>query len=191
MIRPLRALVTIAAASAAAIGISAPVHAHDGEWGIFLDTPQSWPGGTVHLRGDLPTTGPVDLVLVGPTTTPLVTIDDAPNGHFETTVTFPPDAALGGWTVEARAPGMTSMQVPVVLLAPPPPGQDDEEAEPYPTGVPRASIGPGFGSVPPAVALTVPSPAGETDLVPVASAGLALAALLILIARTRRIDPSR
>ena len=185
--RPLRALVTIAAAIAAAIAFSATTLAHGGEWGIFADPPRSWPGAGVHVRGDLPSTGPIELVLVGPGSVSalVATIDDAPNGHFETMLTLPADLMPGGWTLEARAPGMVTASAPIELVSAPPPGPDDQGGDAVaasPAPATSASVSPA----------QLRSPArSEIDLVPIFATGLAAAALAILLRRTRHPSPSR
>jgi hypothetical protein len=184
--RRLRALGSIAAAFAAAIVVSGPVGAHSGEWGVFLDTPRSSPGASVHIRGDLPSTGPIQIVLVGadPTGLLLATIDDAPNGHFETIVTYPPDVAPGVWAVEARADGMTPARATVELLPAPPPGPDDQQ-DPVASAAVSAAAPPGATS--PLAPLPNPSSSAvEADIVPIVAAGLAVVALVVLFRRTRR-----
>jgi hypothetical protein len=183
----LRALSAIAAATAAAISISGAVAAHSGEWGVFLDAPRSAPGGSLHLRGDLPSTGPIQIVLVGADATGLLlaTIDDAPNGHFETVVTFPSTVAPGVWAVEARADGMQSARTNIELLAAPPPGPDGEASAVSPASATPLVVSP---------LEPLPSPASsaaDIDPVPFAAAGLAVVALAILLLRTRRLGPSR
>jgi hypothetical protein len=180
--QPLRALGSIVAALAAAIVVSGPVIAHSGEWGVFLDGPRSWPGASVHLRGDLPSTGPIQIVLVGADATGLLlsTIDDAPNGHFETIVTFPRDVTPGVWAVEARADGMSPARANVELLPAPPPGPDDQAPQMVSAAAPS-------GAKSPLAPLPSPSSSAvESDIVPLAAAGLAVAALVILFRRTRR-----
>lgn len=180
--RPLRALGSIAAAFAAAIVVSGPVVAHSGEWGLFFDTAQSTAGGSVHLRGDLPSTGPIQIVLVGadPTGLLLATIDDAPNGHFETVVTFPPDVAPGIWAVEARAGGIAPARANVELLPAPPPGPEDQVP-------PVVSAAPPQGATSPLAPLPNPSSSAvEADIVPIVAAGLAVVALVVLLRRMRR-----
>jgi hypothetical protein len=185
--RVLRAVGAIAAASAAAIAASGPVAAHSGEWGVFLDAVQSTPGGSLHLRGDLPSTGPIQIVLVGADAAglPLATVDDAPNGHFETVVTFPSTVAPGVWAVEARADGMQPARASIELLPAPPPGPDEEASALSPESAPPLAASP---------LAPLPSPASSAagvDPVPFAAAGLAAVALAALLLRTRRPDPSR
>jgi hypothetical protein len=189
-----RALGPIAAATAAAILICGllvgPIAAHSGEWGIFPDQPRSWPGAGLHVRGDVPSTGPIDLVMVGPGSTAVIvaTVDDAPNGHFETTITVPAGMSLGAWSIEARAPGMAAASAPVELVAPPPPGEDEGEG-------PAASLPNAVASLGSAGAPVTDRPVNaanlDIDLVPLAAAALAVSALALLIRRTRRPDPSR
>ena len=190
MNRPPRALGSIAAAFAAAIVVSGLVAAHSGEWGVFLDTPRSWPGASVHLRGDLPSTGPIRIVLVGadPTGLLLATIDDLPNGHFETVVTFPLDVAPGPWAVEARADGMTPTRANVELLPAPPPGPDEQEGS---VGSAAAPPAPSLATSPLAQPPNSSTSSGEADLVPLVAAGLAVAALVVLFRRTRRSTAAR
>jgi MYXO-CTERM domain-containing protein len=190
--RRLRALGTIVAALAAAIVMTGSATGHSGEWGIFPDSPTSWPGAGLRVRGDLPSTGPIDLVIVSPgLAAPLATIDDAPNGHFETTVTVPPALTPGAWEIQARASGMEVVRATLTLVAAPPPGEDDDETEAYPTGAPRASVGSESGSTVGDVSSPLLTPSAETDLVPLAAAGLAVLALAALVRRTRRRDLSR
>ena len=142
------------------------------------------------MRGDVPSTGPIELVLVGPdaATVLVATIDDAANGHFETTVTVPVDSAPGAWSVEARAAGMDAVRAPLALLAPPPPGEE-EEAQTDPSGIPRASVGPAFSGA--TTALAPSAPPDGIDLVPFVAAGLAVGALGLLVRRSRRPSASR
>jgi hypothetical protein len=185
--RALRALGTIAAATAAAISISGPVAAHSGEWGVFLDAPKSSPGSSLHLRGDLPSTGPIQIVLVGAESSGvlLTTVDDAPNGHFETFITFPDGLVPGVWAVEARAAGMQPVRASVELLPVPPPGPQDEAT---------AATGMTASPLPASPLAPLPNPASkppDLDLVPFAVAGLAVAGLAVLLLRTRRSTATR
>jgi len=184
--RALRALGTIAVASAAAIVVSGPVAAHSGEWGVFLDAAQSSPGGSLNLRGDLPSTGPIQIVLVGADGRGLLlaTVDDAPNGHFEMVVTFP-SVAPGVWAVEARAEGMQPIRTNIELLPAPPPGPDEEAPASQ-----QASVPP-FAASPLAPLPTPATGAGGVDVVPFAAAGLAVLALAVLLVRTRRSTAAR
>jgi hypothetical protein len=183
--RPLRALGSIAAAFAAAIVVSGPVGAHSGEWGLFFDTAQSTAGGSVHLRGDLPSTGPIQIVLVGadPTGLLLETIDDAPNGHFETVVTFPRDVAPGTWAVEARADGMSPARATVELLPAAPPGPGDQAG---PVGSAVAPPAPPLATSPLAPLPNPSTASADADIVPIVAAALAVLALGVLLIRTRR-----
>jgi hypothetical protein len=188
--RPLRALGSIAAAFAAAIVVSAPVAAHSGEWGLFPDTDRSTLGNSVHLRGDLPSTGPIQIVLVGadPTGLLLATIDDAPNGHFETVVTFPADVAPGVWAVEARAEGMSPARATLELLPAPPPGADDQAD---PVGSAEAPAAPPLANSPLAPLPNPSTASAEGDIVPVVAATLAVFGLAVLLVRTRRATATR
>jgi hypothetical protein len=148
---------------------------------------QSSPGGSLHLRGDLPSTGPIQIVLVGADTTGLLlaTVDDAPNGHFETVVTFPNTVTPGVWAVEARADGMLPVRATIELLPAPPLAPDDEAAAVSPLSAPPLAASP---------LAPVPNPASAAagvDLVPMAAAGLAVVALAILLLRTRRSTAAR
>jgi hypothetical protein len=146
-------------------------------------------GSSVHLRGDVPSTGPIQIVLVGadPTGLLLATIDDAPNGHFETIVTFPPDVSPGTWAVEARADGMSPARTNVELLPAPPPGPDDQEG----SGSAAAPPAPSQATSPLAPLPNPSTASAEVDIVPLVAAGLAVVALVVLFRRTRRPDPSR
>jgi hypothetical protein len=189
--RALRALLSIAAAFAAAIVVSAPVAAHSGEYGLFADPLRSWPGGVLTVRGDLSSTGPIELVMVadGSPDVLILTVDDAPNGHFETTATIPADLAPGAWTLQARATGMPTIGTAITLTAPPQPDDDD--------AVPSASSAVASGAVAspiaaadraPTIPYTAPPSTGAAgfDLVPVVAVGLAIGALAVLLLRTRR-----
>jgi hypothetical protein len=125
-------------------------------------------------------------VLVGADATGLLlaTIDDAPNGHFERVVTFPPDVVPGTWTLEARADGMTPARATLELLPAPPPGPDDQ-ADP----VASAAAPPGATSA--LAPLPNPSSSAEVDVVPIVAAALAVLALAVLLVRTRRSTAAR
>jgi hypothetical protein len=182
-----RVLAAIAAASAAAIVVPGLITAHSGEYGLFVDPLSSWPGGAVTVRGDLSSTGPIDLVLAesgGPELL-VLTIEDAPNGHFEHTVTIPPSATPGDWSLEARAAGMPTVAVRLPLAAPPPPDDGGAIASPAPPAVADRSPMP-----------RVEAPAAEAtgtglDPVPVLALGSAAAALALLYRRTRAASATR
>ena len=168
--------------------MSAPAAAHSGEWGIFLDAVRSTLGGSLHVRGDLPSTGPIQVVLVGtdPAGILLTTIDDAPNGHFETVVTFPSSIAPGVWAVEARAEGMRPARTSIELVPALPPGGPDEDA-PLASPVSASPL-----AASPLAPLPTPvTTATGVDLVPLAAVALALFGLGLLIFRTRRSTAAR
>jgi hypothetical protein len=183
---------TIAAASAAAIVVVGTVAAHGAGTGLYPDRPTTWPGGSVAVRGDVPSTGPIELVLVdgtGSTGGVLVArIEDAPNGHFDVIVTVPTDLEPGSWSLEARAAGMPATTTVLELTAAPPPDVFEDEGP-----VAEADAGPvqSQRSSPTIPAVPSPMPTTETDVVPFVAAALAALALAVLVRRTGRSAPAR
>jgi hypothetical protein len=186
----LRALVMIAAAVAAAIMLGSPVAAHGSETGLYLDRPSSWPGGSLIVRGDVPSTGPIELVLAdtsGRSSDVLVArIDDAPNGHFEIVATMPNGVRPGSWSFEARAVGMPSVATHLELTPVAGPDEGDGSAA---DGAVAATEAPAATPTiaPRPTALTTP----DVDVVPVVAAALAIMALVALGRWTRCAAPTR
>lgn len=102
-----RLLAAVAVGLAVATAGATPALAHGGEEGLVVEPSAAPAGSAVSVRGDLPTTSPVQLVLVGPQAEPVVlaTVADPTDGHFEAVVTLPSAAAPGTWRLEARAGG--------------------------------------------------------------------------------------
>lgn len=188
----LRALVMIAAAVAAAIMLGSPVAAHGSETGLYLDRPSSWPGGSLIVRGDVPSTGPIELVLAdtsGRSSDVLVArIDDAPNGHFEIVATMPNGVRPGSWSFEARAVGMPSVATHLELTAAPVAGPDEGDGSAADGAVAATEAPAATPTIAPRpTALTTP----DVDVVPVVAAALAIVALVALGRWTRGAAPTR
>ena len=182
--RRLTSFLTNAAAIAAAFVVAGNVAAHGGEMGLFIDPATAAPGAVIGVRGDLPTTDPVDLVLVDSagTEVALARVEDPPNGHFDIQVTLPGDLPPGQWTMIARAPGMTPIASPMTIIGGAATGSEVASAAPDAA----ASAAPGAASPPAAVGPTAdPAADGTIDPVPFASIALAVAALTLLFVRTR------
>ena len=163
-VQALRAVLAVVTTLVVATAVAPPSLAHDGDAGLVVEPASTSPGGSVTVRGDLPTTSDLDLVLVGPTgrKVPVGRVTDPPNGHFEVAVTVPSAAAAGTWTVEAVSGGehLVSASLAVSGAAPAdvaggaldPNGQDEPVAVPpalRPTAMPArtpaadTSTGPG------------------------------------------------
>jgi hypothetical protein len=179
----------IAVASAAAIMSQATtVLGHGGATSLVVN-PRTWVGGSVTVRGDLPTTDSVEALLVDSagTEVSLGSVTDPPNGHFEAVFALPTDIAPGSWILEARATGMAPVRATLLVDAARPAWEVDQEAEPYPGGAPRAVVDPGFGGRATDAATRSSSPLmSDVDVVPLAAVGLALTGLAVLLLRIRR-----
>lgn len=149
MRRLARAVGAFAVAVAAAIALPAAARAHGGETGLYADPPAVAPGGSLSVRGDLPTTNTVELVVVRPTGTPvpLATVEDPPLGHFEVAVTLPVAVTAGQWWLQARVAGQALAQTSLPVGMPAATGGVDDRAEPL-AAAPRTAA-PGIGAVRP------------------------------------------
>ncbi|HET8987391.1 MAG TPA: hypothetical protein VFN43_02680 [Humibacillus sp.] len=130
LLRPLGALVV---AVATAFALSPPAGAHGGEEGLVLDPSSTWPGGVLSVRGDLPTTSSIRLVLVGARhgEVTLAQVEDPAQGHFEAVVTVPPTTASGVWHLHAVAGGVVLAETELTVTAASPAGVgQDDRAEP-------------------------------------------------------------
>ncbi|TQM62604.1 hypothetical protein [Humibacillus xanthopallidus] len=128
----LRTLGAIAVALAAAIALTTSAHAHGGEDGLVVEPAATSQGGAVSVRGDLPTTSSIVLVLessAGKGVT-LARVEDPPQGHFDTVVTIPPTVAPGTWHLQARVGATVLAERELVVSEAAPPGGDDDRAEP-------------------------------------------------------------
>ncbi|HET7802234.1 MAG TPA: hypothetical protein VFL38_17560 [Humibacillus xanthopallidus] len=136
MKRLLRPLGAVVVALAVAVAGCPAVGAHGGEDALVLQPPVTTPGGVVGVRGDLPTTNSIRLVLVGvgqgdQGEVTLARLEDPPQGHFETAVTVPTTAAPGTWHVEAQtAGGAVLAESELTVLAASPSAARDDRAEP-------------------------------------------------------------
>ena len=144
MTGPLRTLGAIAVALTAAIALTTPAYAHGGEDGLVVEPAATSRGGTVSVRGDLPTTSSIVLVLepsAGKGVT-LARVEDPPQGHFDTVVTLPPTVAAGAWHLQARVGVTVLAERDLVVSEAAPPGGDDDRAEPVvvPTGAAPAAL---------------------------------------------------
>jgi hypothetical protein len=139
-----RVLVTVAAALAAAAvalpALAPPASAHAGEEALLVEPPSTWPGGTVMVRGDLPVSSDVHLLLVDRAgrMTQVGRVDDPPSGHFDVPVTVPAATRLGTWSIVAVAGGdPVGRAALTVVTAPSAAGERGDQAEPI--LVPRAA----------------------------------------------------
>jgi hypothetical protein len=140
----MRTLGAIAVALAAAIALTTPAYAHGGEDGLVVEPAAPSQGGAVSVRGDLPTTSSIVLVLessAGKGVT-LARVEDPPQGHFDTVVTLPPTLAPGTWHVQARVGDTVLAERELVVSEAAPPGGGDDRAEPVvvPTVAARAAL---------------------------------------------------
>jgi hypothetical protein len=204
-IQPLRAIISSAAAFAAALLLSATVLAHGGETFFIAEPSLVAPGEAVGVRADLLTSGPVRLSLAGTDGTRIEAgvIEQTEDGHFEVFLEIPTDLPTGHWTLLAEADGVAIAST-TIEVAGTPVGEEDggqgprDEDDPLLVALPsgwRASR-----SDPPAA--TQPAAVGPTDngidVVPFVTLAAAVVALALLVARTRprgssggRADPPR
>lgn len=148
------------------------------------------PGDAIAITADLLTSGPVRISLARSdgSRREVGVIEETTEGHFQVVVEIPGDIAPGIWTVLAEADGTaygsTTIEIGDDVAAPDGGGQgprdeDDALLVPLPSGWERAR--------PSAAGVVSPSARTETeDLVPLASLLLAVAALALLVTRTRR-----
>ena len=131
-----RLLLAIVAMVLAGIAAAPVSHGHGDEQALVLEPSTSWPGGTITIRGDVPTTSTLVLVLRSATGTraTLTTVEDPARGHFETVAAVPASAAPGIWSVVALA-GVHEVGSAELAIAPAPPtGEQDDRAEPVAAG---------------------------------------------------------
>ena len=190
-IRPLRAILSSAAAVAAALLLWASVLAHGGETFFIAEPSLVAPGGAVGIRADLLTSGPVRLVLAGMDGTRIEAgvIEQTEDGHFEVFLEIPSDLPTGHWTLLANADGMAIASTTIEVAGAPvdeaiggqgPRDDDDPLLVALPSGWVSARSAP--EATQPAVAATTGEP---FDLVPFASLAAAIVALAVLVVRTR------
>ncbi len=190
-IRPLRAIISSAAAFAAALVVCATVFAHGGETFFIAEPSVVAPGGAVGVRADLLTSGPVRLSLAGTDGTRVEAgvIEQTEDGHFEVFLEIPSDLPTGHWTLLAEADGIAIASTTIEVAGAPvgevvggqgPRDEDDPLIVALPSGWVSTRSTP--ASAPPAITATTGEP---LDLVPFASLAAAIVALAILVARTR------
>ena len=196
-----RLLAVVAVGLATATAGAAPALAHGGEQGLVVEPAAAPAGSPVSVRGDLPTTSSVDLVLVGPHAERLVlaSVADPADGHFETVVTLPPAAAPGSWQLQALAGGSPLAEQDVgILPAAGAAGEDtrSDRAEPVAAPVAAPAAASSSGIRPDATALRAPvgvRPAESREWAwPAVGAAVvagAAALALIVAARRRRAEP--
>jgi hypothetical protein len=140
-------LAAVAVTLVATTTLAAPALAHGGEEDLVIEPRTASPGGPVSVRGDLPTTSSISLVLVGShgKRLRLASVDDPAEGHFEVVVTIPAGVPPGTWRLQAFAGGSLLAEDEIGVLAvgvPKNEGAQPDQAEP----VAAAS-----GATPPAV----------------------------------------
>lgn len=188
----LRTLGAIAAVLATAIALALPVHAHGGEEGLVVEPAATSPGGAVSVRGDLPTTSSIVLVLessAGRSVT-VARVEDPPQGHFDTLVTVPPTVAPGAWHLQARVGGTVLAERELLVSAVGLPAPGDDRAEPV--VVPTGSASAALSAVRPDAASVVTRAAGPPDTStpwwPYAAVALALLGAVAGLARRARVS---
>ena len=191
-VRPLRAIISSAAAVAAALLLCATVLAHGGETFFSAEPGLVAPGGAVGIRADLLTSGPVRLVLAGMDGTRIEAgvIEQTEDGHFEVFLEIPRDMASGHWTLLAEADGIAIAST-TLEVAGAPVGEDGGGQGPRDEDDPLLVALPSGWQAMRSVAPAAPRPAittttgDRTDLVPFVSLIVAIAALATLVVRTR------
>ena len=193
-IRSVRTIISSAAAVAAALVFCASVFAHGGESYLIAEPTLVPPGGGVGVRADLPTSGPVRLLLAGTdgTRREVGVVEQTDQGHFALFIQVPTDLPTGRWMLLAEADGRAIASTTIDVAGTPlgeegggqgPRDEDDPLLVALPSGW-RASR-------PPEVTRpAIVSPTGEQpDLVPFVSLAGAVIALALLVARTRHRRP--
>lgn len=167
---------------------------HDGIARLILEPDRVNPGGVVVVRGeDLGADDVIQLALIGSSArTELTTVTSDGQGHFTVAIEVSPDAPQGVYAIEAT--GQATLTVPLFVEGAPvsngegaPPGQD----EGLPAVVPSFAVG---ASLAPIAAVQLPPTTADSsmDVVPFIALFGALAALGVLVWRTRRpSDPRR
>jgi hypothetical protein len=189
-IRSVRTTISSAAAVAAALLFCATVLAHGGETFMIAEPTLVQPGGGVGVRADLPTSGPVRLLLAGidGTRREVGVVEQTDQGHFEVFIQVPADLPTGQWLLLAEADGRAIAST-TIDVAGTPLGEEGggqglrDEDDPLLVALPsgwRAS------RPPEATRPGIDNPTGEQpDLVPFVSLAAAVIALGLLVARTR------
>jgi hypothetical protein len=190
--RALRAIISSAAAIAAALLVSAAVFAHGGETFFVAEPTVVAPGGGVGIRADLLTSGPVRLSLAGTdgTRRDVGIIEQTEDGHFEAFFEVPTDLPVGHWTLLAEADGVAIASVTIEVAGTPVDAElggqgerdvDDPLLVPLPSGWQASRSDPPTATRPAVVAAS-----GESmDIVPFVSLAAAIIALALLVVRTR------
>jgi hypothetical protein len=191
-IRLRRAIISSAAAVAAALALSCGVLAHGGETFFVAEPASVAPGGGVGVRADLLTSGPVRLTLAGTDGSrhEVGVVEQTEDGHFEAFIGIPRDLPTGHWTLLAQADGATLASATIEVAGTPvdaevggqgPRDEDDSLLMPLPSGW-QASR-----SNPPTTTASVTSVnrTEAIDLVPIVSLAAAVGALTFLVLRTR------
>ena len=129
-LKPLQALLAVVATLVVAAAAAPLAYAHDDALRLVVEPTTTSPGGSVTVRGDLPTTSDLDLLLVEPSGRELSVghVADPPNGHFEAVVTVPVTAVSGTWTIEATVRSEHLAGASLVVEAAPAPAVDDQGA---------------------------------------------------------------
>jgi hypothetical protein len=196
-IRSFQAIISSAAAIAAALLLSASVLAHGGETFFVAEPSMVPPGGAVGVRADLLSSGPVKLSLAGTDGTRLEVgvIEQTEDGHFEVFLEIPSDLPTGHWTLLAEADGAALASTSIEVAGAPigeDAGGEGERDEDGPLLVALPSGWAASRSFPPAESRLLPAATSDAtvDLVPVVSLAAAVLALTALIVRTRPRRPS-
>jgi hypothetical protein len=167
--------------------------AHDGIARLILEPDRVNPGGVVTIRGeDLRADDEMTITLIASSgRTELATVTSDGEGHFTVTIQLSPDAAAGVYAVEAA--GQVMLTVPLFIEGAPisnrdgaPPGQD----EGLPAVMPSFAVGASSAPIASVQQLPVPSEA-PVDIVPFVALFGAIAAVGLLVWRTRRRSPPR
>lgn len=190
-IRPLRAIIWSAVATAAALLFSGSVVAHSGDAFLVVEPTLVAPGGGVSVRADLLTSGPVRLSLAGidGSVRELGVVEETEEGHFEVLLQVPVDLPAGEWTLRAHADGAEVASATLEVAGIPLGGEEDGDGgrdEEDPLLVPLPSGWQASRSGPPVATPIVAGGSAEpVDLVPFVALGAAVVALMALVARTR------
>jgi hypothetical protein len=191
-VRAFRAIISSAAALAAALLVSAAVFAHGGETFFVVEPTMVAPGGGVGIRADLLTSGPVRLSLAGTdgTRRDVGVIEQTEDGHFEVFFEVPTDLPVGHWTLLAEVDGVAIASTTIEVAGAPVDaelGGQGERDEDDPLLVPLPFGWQASRSDPPAATRpAVVGTSGESiDVVPFVSLVAAIMALALLVVRTR------
>jgi hypothetical protein len=155
-----RRIGAIVVALATAIALPSPAQAHGGDEGLVVEPATTSPGGAVSVRGDLPTTSSIVLVLASPAGVSLTLgrVEEPPEGHFETVVTVPPEATSGTWHLEARVAGTVLAESELTVTGSASAGgAADDRAEPV--AVPSGSASQALSAIRPAAMTVAEQPA--------------------------------